>query len=79
MDIAEALGAHPESDIFLGQRASEQRVKSMDLSDRKVIAFATHALVPGHRQNRGQLCPSAFLGAFYYGGRKRSSHELTFE
>jgi CHAT domain-containing protein len=46
-DIAEALGAHPESDIFLGQRASEQQVKSMNLSDRKVIAFATHALVPG--------------------------------
>ena len=45
--IAAALGADPESDIFLGQQASEQKIKSMDLSDRKVIAFATHALVPG--------------------------------
>jgi CHAT domain-containing protein len=45
--IAEALGAHPNDDIFVGKQASEQRVKSMDLSDRKVIAFATHALVPG--------------------------------
>jgi CHAT domain-containing protein len=45
--IAEALGAHPNDDVFLGRRAAEQRVKSMDLSDRKVIAFATNALVPG--------------------------------
>jgi CHAT domain-containing protein len=45
--IARALGADLKSDIFLGKQASEQQVKSMDLSDRKVIAFATHALVPG--------------------------------
>jgi len=47
VDIAEALKANPNEDVFLGQQASEQRVKSMDLSDRRVIAFATHALVPG--------------------------------
>ena len=47
IDIAEALGANPIDDVFLGPQASEQQVKSMDLSDRKVIAFATHALVPG--------------------------------
>jgi CHAT domain-containing protein/predicted negative regulator of RcsB-dependent stress response len=46
-NIAEALGADPVSDVFLGQQASEQQVKSMDLSDRRVVAFATHALVPG--------------------------------
>jgi CHAT domain-containing protein len=45
--IAKALGANPSDDVFLGRQASEQQVKSMDLSDRKVIAFATHALVPG--------------------------------
>lgn len=45
--IAEALGANPDRDIFLGRRASEHQVKSMDLSDRRVIAFATHALVAG--------------------------------
>lgn len=45
--IAKALGADPESDIFLGKQASERQIKSMNLSDRKVIAFATHALVPG--------------------------------
>jgi CHAT domain-containing protein/Flp pilus assembly protein TadD len=45
--IAEALGANPDRDIFLGRQASEHQVKSMDLSDRRVIAFATHALVAG--------------------------------
>jgi len=45
--IAESLGADLSSDVFLGTRASEKRIKTMDLSDRKVIAFATHALVPG--------------------------------
>ncbi|MFC1811463.1 CHAT domain-containing protein [Thermodesulfobacteriota bacterium] len=45
--IARAMGADPDRDIFLGKRASEQAVKTMDLSDRKVVAFASHALVPG--------------------------------
>ena len=46
-NIAAALEADPVHDVFLGQQASEQQVKSMDLFDRRVIAFATHALVPG--------------------------------
>ncbi len=45
--IARALNADPLQDIFLGGEANEDRVKSMDLSDRKVIVFATHGLVPG--------------------------------
>jgi CHAT domain-containing protein len=45
--IAMTLDADLTKDLFLGTRASEQRVKNMDLSDRQVIAFATHALVPG--------------------------------
>ena len=44
--IAEALGANPVRDVYLGRRASEKQVKSMDLSDRRVVAFASHALVP---------------------------------
>ncbi len=59
--IAKALGADPQSDIYLGQQASEQRVKSMDLSDRKVIAFATHALVPGDLDGLNQ--PALALSA----------------
>ena len=45
--IAVALKADLNEDVFLGARASEQRVKSLDLSNRQVIAFATHGLVPG--------------------------------
>ena len=45
--IAAALKADIPGDVFLGKEASESRVKTMDLSDRQVIAFATHALVPG--------------------------------
>jgi len=45
--IAIALDADAAKDIFLGENASEHQVKTMDLSDRRVIAFATHALVPG--------------------------------
>lgn len=45
--ICEALGGDLAVDIFTGRNASELRVKTMNLSDRRVIAFATHALVPG--------------------------------
>ncbi len=45
--IANAMGADPAEDIFLGKRATEKQVKSMDLSNRRVITFASHALVPG--------------------------------
>lgn len=45
--MAAALGADPEADVFLGREASRSRVLGMDLSDRRILAFATHALVPG--------------------------------
>jgi CHAT domain-containing protein len=45
--IARALKADPSRDVFIGADASEPRVKTMDLSDRRVIVFATHGLVPG--------------------------------
>ena len=45
--IAQALQAAPQESVFLGAEASEARVKTMDLSDRQVIAFATHALLAG--------------------------------
>jgi len=47
VSICRALDGDPERDVFLGEKASESQVKSMDMSDRRVIAFATHALVPG--------------------------------
>ncbi len=45
--IAQALKADMINDVFLGVRANENNVKSAYLSNRKVIAFATHGLVPG--------------------------------
>jgi len=46
-DIANVLNADVGQDTFLGKNASEHNVKTVDLSNRRVIAFATHALVPG--------------------------------
>jgi CHAT domain-containing protein len=45
--IAIALQADPSKVLNLGKDANEQKVKTMDLSGFKVIAFATHGLVPG--------------------------------
>jgi CHAT domain-containing protein len=46
-EIAGALRADPERDLYLRDRASELNVKRQRLDDRRVIAFATHGLVPG--------------------------------
>ncbi len=40
--IATAVGAVSQRDVFLGERANEQVVKSLDLSRYRVVAFATH-------------------------------------
>ena len=45
--IALAIKADLTRDVFLGRRANEGMVKSLDLSGYKVLAFATHGLVPG--------------------------------
>jgi len=45
--IAAALGADPVKSLNLGRDANVQRVKSLDLSRFKVVAFATHGLIPG--------------------------------
>ena len=64
--IASALEADPGADVFVGKRASEHLVKTMDLSDRRVIAFATHALVPGDLDGLNQpalaLCSPKVTG-----------------
>ena len=46
-DIARALQADESRDVFLGVQASERQVKSMDLSDRRILLFATHGLIAG--------------------------------
>jgi CHAT domain-containing protein/tetratricopeptide (TPR) repeat protein len=45
--IALALNADPSKVLNLGKQASEQAVKTMNLSGFKVVAFATHGLAPG--------------------------------
>jgi CHAT domain-containing protein len=45
--IALALQADPSKVLNLGKQADEQAVKTLDLSGFKVLAFATHGLVPG--------------------------------
>ena len=45
--IAKVLDADGGGNVFLGKDFSQHRLKSLNLSDRRVIAFATHALVPG--------------------------------
>ena len=45
--IALAMNADLTRDVFIGRKASEGQVKSMTLSGYKVLAFATHGLVPG--------------------------------
>ena len=46
-NIAQILNADQQHDLFLREKASEEQVKTMDLFNRQVVAFATHALVPG--------------------------------
>ena len=47
LNIARALKANPQKDVFLGKDANTERVKTMPLKDYRVLAFATHGLVPG--------------------------------
>jgi CHAT domain-containing protein len=64
--IAQTIGADLEQDVYLGKLASEHQVKTMDLSDRRIIAFATHALVPGDLDGLDQpaltLCSPTITG-----------------
>ncbi len=45
--MAQALQADIGHDVFTGRDAGEDRVRSMTLSGYRVLAFATHGLVPG--------------------------------
>jgi len=45
--LARALKADTAADVFLGDRATRLNVMSLDLSKRRVVAFATHGLMAG--------------------------------
>jgi CHAT domain-containing protein len=53
-EIAAALSANGEQDLFLQLRANEDQVRRADLSNRKIVMFATHGLVPGELDGLGQ-------------------------
>ena len=59
--IAVVLGANLAEDVFGGRSASEGRVKSSDFSDRRIVVFATHGLVPGDLDGLNQ--PALALSA----------------
>jgi len=45
--VAKALQVDPAKALYLGKQANEQNVETMDLSHYRILAFATHGLVPG--------------------------------
>ena len=47
MSVADALGVDPANTLYLGKAANEQNVETLDLSHYRIVAFATHGLVPG--------------------------------
>jgi CHAT domain-containing protein len=45
--IAKVMKADLKRDLFIGVRATEDTVKSENLANYRVVAFATHGLIPG--------------------------------
>ena len=45
--IARAVGANPKSDLVFGAAATRRAVLNTPLQDRRIVAFATHGLLPG--------------------------------
>lgn len=65
--IAQALGASPASSVVLGANATKPNVTGTDLSQYRVLAFATHGLLPGELRCQAEpalvLTPPAALTA----------------
>jgi CHAT domain-containing protein len=47
LSLAQVLGADPRADLRLGAQATRRAVVDANLLDRRVLAFATHGLMPG--------------------------------
>jgi len=45
--MAKALNVDPAKALYLGKDANEQNVETLDLAHYRIVAFATHGLVPG--------------------------------
>jgi CHAT domain-containing protein len=59
--LAVALGADPTSTLVLGAAATRKAVLTTPLADRRVVAFATHGLLPG--EIPGQSKPALAMAA----------------
>ncbi len=76
-EVGKALSADPSQDIFLNKQASVARVMEMDLSNRQVVMFATHGLVPGELDGLSQ--PALALSAPEVTGESQGDGLLTME
>lgn len=76
-DMARSLQADPKTDLYLGRRASESNVKSARLDAYRIVAFATHGLVPGELAGLDQ--PALALSNPALTGEKDSDGLLTLE
>jgi CHAT domain-containing protein len=47
ISMANALDVDPAKALYLGKAANEQNVETLDLARYRIVAFATHGLVPG--------------------------------
>jgi CHAT domain-containing protein len=74
-EIAVSLGADVEKDVFSGPAASEAQIKTMDLSDRRILVFATHGLMPGDIDGLHQ--PALAMSHPAYSGDNDSDGLLT--
>jgi CHAT domain-containing protein len=54
LEISKVFNVKPERDIFLQKRANLQEVLKVDMSNRKVVMFSTHGLVPGELDGLSQ-------------------------
>lgn len=45
--VASSLGADPQRDLLMGSQATRRAVLETPMADRRVLAFATHGLMPG--------------------------------
>jgi CHAT domain-containing protein len=59
--LAQVLDADLSTDVFVGARANEAAVKTARLANYRVVAFATHGLVPGDLDGLAQ--PALALSA----------------
>ncbi|NDP42255.1 MAG: CHAT domain-containing protein [Aromatoleum sp.] len=59
--LASALGADAKQDLLLGAAATRKAVLTTPLADRRVVAFATHGLLPG--EIPGQSKPALAMAA----------------